>query len=44
MTAEAKFTHSSVPDTVTADEEAADNSVAKAELSLSDEKANLKQK
>ena len=43
VTAEAKFTHSSVPDTVTADEEA-DNSVAKAELSLSDEKANLKTK
>lgn len=43
VTAEAKFTHSSVPDSATADEEA-DNSVAKAELSLSDEKANLKTK
>lgn len=43
VTSEAKFTHSTVPDTVTADEEA-DNSVAKAELSLSDEKANLKTK
>lgn len=43
VTAEAKFTHASVPDTVTADEEA-DNSVAKAELSLSDEKTNLRTK
>lgn len=42
-TSEAKFTHASVSDTVTADEEA-DNSVAKAELALSDEKANLKSK
>ena len=40
---EAKFTHATVPETTTADEEA-DNSVAKAELSLSDEKANLKTK
>lgn len=39
-TAEAKFAHATVPDSTTSDEEA-DNSVAKAELSLSDEKKNL---
>lgn len=40
---EAKFTHATVPETETADEEA-DNSVTKAELSLADEKTNLRTK
>ena len=40
---EAKFTHATVPETTTADEEA-DNSVAKASLSLADEKTNLRTK
>lgn len=42
-TSEAKLTHATVTDSTTADEEA-DNSVAKASLSLSDEKLNLKEK
>ncbi len=40
-TSEAKFTHASVPESATADQEA-DNSVAKAELTLSDQKSSLR--
>ena len=42
-TSEAKFTHASVPESATADQEA-DNSVAKAELTLSDQKSSLRTK